>query len=468
MMNGHTILLSYIRWPVTLLIDIFPTFQAYLRGLCNMPDCQLRHLTRWEYADIIFYELLDEFRYLFGTPESGSFPVLDSMDPSNPLMPEKPGDTMAVKEESNHIRPPPLDLEPEKKRIRLSPGDPGFPVEDKRWDNPIDNERNQAELSRGGDVGTATFMKEIILLRNENMDLTRKAEMKIERLREELSKLVQANSKLCTDSNERSDKYNAEIQLLISAKTTLVEEKRGLQKTVQELEYKISELQKAVDETEEKKRALVQMMVQRNVELTKNLTKEAEKSEETVRELESKVAKLQEALTIQKHKAQQPLRELERKNAELQKSLTLERQKSEEVLRELESKNKKKHDTVDQKVKEAVKRYEDENRELRKTLDRGRKTADAEMKKKLEAAEKKLADTRDSFSKVDNLLRESEHRRSQITIENEELRKKMHMMHDEFTAWKKMQDISNRPGYRPRNSDGYSRSEVRSYWIHII
>lgn len=450
-------LASNIRWPVILLIDIFPVFQAYLHGLCTKPNCQLRHLSTWEYADVIFYELLDEFQYLFGTPESGSFPILDSMNSNNP------SNMNAVNDESDHIRPLPLDLQPERKRIRLSPGNPGSSVEDKRWDNPIDNESNQTEFSGGRDIDTNTFMKEIILLRNDNMELTRKAEMKIEKLREELSKLAQANSKLCADSNERSDKYNAEIQLLISAKTTLVEEKRGLQKTVQELEHKVGELQRAVDETEEKKKALVQMMVQRNVELTKNLTKKAEKSQETVRELESKVVKLQEAFTVQKQKAQQPLKELERKNAELQKSLTMERQKSEEVLKELESKNKQMHDAIDQRVKEAVKRYEEENRELHKTLNRRRKTTDTEMKKKLEVVEKKLADSRDSFS---NLLRESEHRRSQIAIENEELKKKMHMMHDEFTAWKKMQEISNKPGYRPRNSDGYSWSEVRSYWIY--
>ncbi|KAK3874822.1 hypothetical protein Pcinc_020270 [Petrolisthes cinctipes] len=426
--------------------------KAFLRGLCILKNCQYRHLSKREYTDVIFYELLDEFQYLFGTPEPGSF----SGHPSNPLVEGNLGGMKDMNEESGHIKPG-LDFESERKRTRYSSIDVGTTVEDRKWDDPVDNERKQIELPMDENYGTSRLMEEIIILRNDNMELRRNAEKKMDKLREELSKLVETNAKLCADAAEKSNKYNAEIQLLLTTKTALVQEKKGLHGTVQELEHKVDELHKALDELEEKKQALVQMMVQRNVELTTNLTKEVQKSQQTARELEEKNAVLQEALTMERHKAQQPLRELERKYAELQKSFKMEKQESEEALRELENKNKNLYDTLDQKVKEAVKRYEKDNRELRKN--RG-KDADKDLKRKMEAAEMKLADSRHSFIRLENILKESKDKRNQVELENEDLKKRLQRMHDEFSVWKNLKECDNTPGYRPRNrGDEYSWNE---------
>ncbi|KAK4300374.1 hypothetical protein Pmani_027418 [Petrolisthes manimaculis] len=425
--------------------------KAFLRGRCNVKNCQYRHLNKREYADVIFYELLDEFQYLFGIPDPGSF----SGHPSNPLVEGNPGVMKDMNEESGHIKPG-LDFESERKRTRFSSVDVGITVEDRKWDDPADNER-KIELPMDENYGTSKLMEEIIILRNDNMELRRKAEKRIEKLREEVSKLVDTNAKLCADAAEKSNKYNAEIQLLLTTKTALVQEKNGLHGSVQELENKVDELHKALDELEEKKQALVQMMVQRNVELTTNLTKEVGKSQQTARELEEKNAALQEALTMERHKAQQPLRELERKYAELQKSFKREKQESEEALRKLENKNKILYNTLDQKVKEAVKRYEKDNKELRKNRS---KDADKDLKRKMEDAEMKLADSRHSFIRLENILKESKDKRNQVELENEDLKKKLQKLHDEFSAWKNVKEFDNTLGYRPRNrGDEYSWNE---------
>ncbi|KAK3883626.1 hypothetical protein Pcinc_012067 [Petrolisthes cinctipes] len=243
------------------LIGARPCCKEFLRGLCTMPNCRLRHLSQREYEDEVFYALLEEFKYLFDrreprpfSPSVGNFyepqgNIHDPIHPSNQMMPGYPDDMMTMNEEPGRMEPHP-DYEPERKRFRYYPDDAGFPVEERsRWDDPVDYDRERAQFPIEGDG----LMQEIVMLRNDNMEMKREAERKFEELRKEINRHTQENSKLHADAIEMSLAHKAEMKTLTQTNTTLIEDRQNAVRQLEiengDLHNKVKSLKSELDAT---------------------------------------------------------------------------------------------------------------------------------------------------------------------------------------------------------------------------
>lgn len=164
-----------------------------MRGLCNLQNCQLRHLNREQYKDEVFYEIQDEFELLLGPP--------DSRPPD--------GDDFQI--------PVPLN---DNTGMSGPFHNSGAPIK-----NNIMSDWMEQNYPRDPNI----LMQEIHDLRNEHITMRRNMEERIVTLENENTEL------------------RIKLHTLTAANTSLNDEKNKTEKTVLQLQNNKFELEKIID-----------------------------------------------------------------------------------------------------------------------------------------------------------------------------------------------------------------------------
>lgn len=163
-----------------------------MRGLCTLQNCQLRHLSREQYKDEVFYEIQDEFELLLGPPES---------------------------------RPPDSDGF----QIPVPNDNPGMPGPFHNLGAAVENNIMGDWMEQNYPRDPNILMQEIHDLRNEHITMRRNME-------EQITVLGNENTQL-----------RIQLHTLTATNTSLNDEKNKTEMTVQELQNDKFELQKVID-----------------------------------------------------------------------------------------------------------------------------------------------------------------------------------------------------------------------------